>query len=77
MAPSKARKSAAIVFKPSAKGKRKVALAAEKAAAAAQRCVILSVGRLRRRLRVSPTMVGGDGTTPVVLGRRLADDRCR
>ena len=41
------------------------------------RCVILSVGRLRRRLRVSPTMVGGDGTTPVVLGRRLADDRCR
>ena len=35
------------------------------------RCVILSVGRLRRRLRVSPTMVGGDGTTPVVLGRRL------
>ena len=40
-------------------------------------CVILSVGRLRRRLTVSPTMVGGDGTTPVVLGRRLADDRCR
>ena len=29
------------------------------------------------RLRVSPTMVSGDGTTPVVLGRRLADDRCR